>query len=269
MTRAALVIGAASGMGRAGALRLAADGYAVAAADRDADMLASLGTELTALGADHVLLRIDLADDASIAAGVAAAREALGPLWLLAVTAAILEGSVALDADPGHFERVLRINYLGVAHANVVAARTMVADGTGGRIVNWSSVNAVGGSAGYSAYAASKAALDAFSQSLAMELGPHGITVNTIRPGSVRTPMLGALTAEEITAEEGRIPLGRFGEPDDVAAVLAFLASPAAAWVTGVTLPVDGGTLAANGRPGVAAVGGRLGREAGRNGGPA
>lgn len=261
MTRAALVIGAASGMGRAVALRLAASGYAVAAADRDATALEAVGAELRATGARHVLLAVDLADRTSIDQGVAAAREALGPLWLLAVTAGVLEGGMALDADPEHHERVLRINYLGVVHANAVAARTMVADGAGGRIVNWSSNNAVGGSAGFSAYAASKAALDAFSQSLALELGPHGITVNTILPGSVRTPMLGALSDDEVAAEEQRIPIGRFGEPDDVAAALLFLAGPEAGWITGVNLPIDGGTLAANGRPGAAAVGARLVRE--------
>lgn len=261
MTRTALVIGAASGMGRTVALWLAAEGYAVAAADRDAAALEELSAELAASGARHVLLTVDLADDASIDAGVAAAREALGPLWLLAVTAGILEGGMALDAPAGHHERVLRINYLGVARANAAVARTMVADGGGGRIVNWSSNNAVGGSAGFSAYAASKAALDAFSQSLAMELGPHGITVNTILPGSVRTPMLGALSDEEIAAEELRIPIGRFGEPDDVAAALLFLASPEAGWITGVNLPIDGGTLAAHGRPGAAAVAARLVRE--------
>lgn len=266
MSRAALVIGAASGMGRAAALRLAEAGYAVAAADRDAAALEDLGVELAAADARHVLLTVDLADRDSIDAGVAAAREAIGPLWLLAVTAGILEGGMALDASPDHHERVLRINYLGVAHANAVAARTMVADGGGGRIVNWSSNNAVGGSAGFSAYAASKAALDAFSQSLAMELGPHGITVNTILPGSVRTPMLGALSEEEIAAEERRIPIGRFGEPDDVAAALLFLASPEAGWITGVNLPIDGGTLAAHGRPNAAAVVARLVREQQRTG---
>ncbi len=186
----------------------------------------------------------------------------LGPPWLLAVAAGVLEGGLALEADEAHWQRVLGVNFHGVVRANVAAARAMVAAGEGGRIVNWSSNNAAGGTAGYAAYAASKAALEAFSRSLAMELGPERITVNTIRPGSVRTPMLGALTQAEIDAENDRIPLGRFGEPEDAAGLVAFLASDDAAWISGADIPLDGGTLAARGRANVHAVRARLAREA-------
>lgn len=264
MSRVALVIGAASGMGRATALRLAADGWTVAAADRDEERLAALGAELEAAGAAGALtLPLDLAGPvASMEAAVAAVVERLGSPWLLAVAAGVLEGGMALDAGEDHWQRVMAVNFHGVVRANVAAARAMVAAGDGGRIVNWSSNNAVGGTAGYAAYAASKAALEAFSRSLAMELGPERITVNTIRPGSVRTPMLGALTEQEIAAENARIPLGRFGEPEDAAGLVAFLASDDAAWISGADIPLDGGTLAARGRPNVDAVRARLAREA-------
>ncbi len=246
-------------MGRATALRLAADGWTVAAADRDEERLAALAEELAAAsdgGSPAALaLPLDLAGPPSeVDAAVALVVERLGPPWLLAVAAGVLEGGLALDAPDAHWQRVLGVNFHGVVRANVAAARAMVAAGAGGRIVNWSSNNAAGGTAGYAAYAASKAAMEAFSRSLAMELGPEGITVNTIRPGSVRTPMLGALTQAEIDAENARIPLGRFGEPEDAAGLVAFLASDDAAWISGADIPLDGGTLAARGRANVQAV---------------
>ncbi|MDW5595525.1 SDR family oxidoreductase, partial [Conexibacter stalactiti] len=264
--RTALVVGAASGMGRATALRLARDGWAVAAADRDAARLDGLDEELRGAGAHAALtVTLDLAGGETVVeAAVAEVVAALGPPWLLAVAAGVLEGGLALDAGHDHYARVLAVNFHGVVQANVAAARAMAAAGTGGRIVNWSSNNAAGGTAGFSAYAASKAAMEAFSRSLALELGPDGITVNTIRPGSVRTPMLGALTQREVDEENARIPLGRFGAPEDAAGLVAFLASDDAAWITGADIALDGGTLAARGRAGVGAVRARLEREAER-----
>lgn len=192
---------------------------------------------------------MDLADDRSIEEGIGEIAAALGPPWLLSVTAAILETGWVLDSPHEHFRRVIGVNLLGLIAANAAAARAMVAAGEGGRIINLSSNNAVGGTASGSAYAVSKAGVDAFSKSLAVELGPYGITVNSIRPGSVRTPMLAHLDQAAVDFETTRIPVGRWGEPEDIAAVVAFLARDESSWLTGASIPVDGGTLANHGRP--------------------
>lgn len=249
--RVAIIVGAASGMGRATALRLAADGFAIGLADRDEDGLERVAGELRAAGAVHDSVAMDLAAAGSAEEGIDRLCASLGPPWLLGVSAAILETGWVLDAPREHFERVIGINLLGVIAANTAAARAMVAAGRGGRIVNWSSNNAVGGSASASAYAAAKAGLDAFTQSLAVELGPYEITANSVRPGSVRTPMLAHLDAAAVEFETARIPIGRWGEPADVAAVAAFLARDESGWLTGACIPIDGGTLANHGRPAV------------------
>lgn len=260
MNRTALVVGAASGMGRATALRLAERGYAVGVADVNEPALRTLAEELRLRRAPHHVELVDLRDGETIDVAVSGARAALGPLWLLAVSAGVLASAPALESSEEQLEQVMRVNFYGVARANIAAARIMIEDGVGGRIVNWSSVGAVGGAAGHAAYAASKAALESFSRTLAVELGPHGITVNVIRPGTVMTPMLGSLSdysAEDIARETSRIPLGRFGEPADVAGAVVFLSSEEAAWVTGVALPVDGGTLTMRGRDNIDVVSAR------------
>ncbi|MEN3284476.1 MAG: hypothetical protein V7607_5616 [Solirubrobacteraceae bacterium] len=250
--RVAIVVGAASGMGRATALRLASDGFAIGMADRDEPRVQEVADELAASGREHRAAPMDLADPDSVEKAVEELAAKLGAPWLLAVPAAVLENGWALEAPRAHFERVIRINLLGVITANVAATRLMVEAGAGGRIINWSSNNAVGGSAGASAYAASKAGVDAFTASIAVELGPYGITANSLRPGSVRTPMLAHLDADRIERERRRIPVGRWGEPEDAAALVSFLARDEASWLTGAAIPIDGGTLAGHGRRSVA-----------------
>jgi NAD(P)-dependent dehydrogenase (short-subunit alcohol dehydrogenase family) len=233
-------------MGRATAARLGQSGFAIAAIDRDADGLQAMAMGLRAHGVPVLALPLDVTERAVVEQAFDEAAK-LGPLHAVAAAAGILEGGFALEADREHFERVIQINVLGLIWTNVAAARAMIAAGTRGRIVNWSSLGAVGGAAGYSAYALSKAAVVSFTQSFALEVAPFGVTVNAILPGSVRTPMIGYVD-ETRTAQ--RLPLGRWADPDEIAALAAFLLSDDAEWITGVAWNADGGELAARGRVG-------------------
>jgi NAD(P)-dependent dehydrogenase (short-subunit alcohol dehydrogenase family) len=260
----AIVTGAASGQGRATALRLAADGFAVAVWDVDKSGAAEVARTIRDGGAVAEPQAVDVAARDAVDRALDEVVAAHGPPRVLCAAAGILRGAFALDASGGHWEEVLSVNLAGVVNANVAAARAMVEAGQGGRIVNWSSVSAVGGSAGYAAYSASKAAVDSFTRSLAIELAPHRITVNGVRPGGIRTPMLGYLDAEAQAAWAARsVPLGHIGEPEDVAAAAAFLAGDEAGWITGAILDIDGGELAFRSRTGVKEVRTRLAAEGG------
>jgi NAD(P)-dependent dehydrogenase (short-subunit alcohol dehydrogenase family) len=260
----ALVTGAASGQGRATALRLAADGFAVAAWDVDEAGASELASLIRERGGGAESQAVDVAARDAVDGALAEAVAAHGPPRVLCAAAGILRGAFALDATGDHWEEVLAVNLAGVVNANVAAARAMVEAGKGGRIINWSSVSAVGGSAGYAAYSASKAAVESFTRSLAIELAPHRITVNGIRPGGIRTPMLGYLDAEAQAAWAAKsVPLGHIGEPEDVAAAAAFLAGGESGWITGAILDVDGGELAFRSRTSVEEARARLAAERG------
>jgi NAD(P)-dependent dehydrogenase (short-subunit alcohol dehydrogenase family) len=241
-------------MGLATALALAERGFAVALADVDEARLDAALQLVEQKAPAACAVVTDVADTAAVERAVEECRRRLGPLWFVGAAAAILEPALALSAGEEHFRRIFDVNFMGVVRTAVAAGRAMVEQGAGGRIVTWSSTGAVGGNPGYSAYGASKAAVSSFTQSLALELAPHRITVNAILPGAIRTPMVGYFDGEAHEAERKRIPLLRWGEPEDVAAAACFLAGDEAAWITGVTLNVDGGTLASRGRGGPEAI---------------
>lgn len=233
----ALVTGAGKGIGRATALLLAARGARVVALSRSADDLRALELEI---GCEtHA---VDLADTAATRAAALAAQ----PIDLLVNNAGIARLQPFLDLDVEAFDETMAVNVRAAMIVGQVCARSMIERGAGGAIVNVSSISAQIGFALHAAYCASKAALDALTRVMAVELGEHGIRVNSINPTVTLTPM-----AEKAWGDPGkaaqmlsRIPLNRFVKPDEVAQAIAYLLGDESRMINGVSSAVDGGFLA-------------------------
>jgi NAD(P)-dependent dehydrogenase (short-subunit alcohol dehydrogenase family) len=240
--RMAIVTGAASGQGADLAEVLASDGFAVGLIDRDETRLRAVAERIGNAGGSAVARRADVSDLGEVEAALDFLESALGPPWAVAAVAGTAELGFALEVPAQHWRRVMDINWLGVVHVNTLAARRMIEAKHGGRIVNWSSVSVRLPAPGASAYVASKAAIEGFSQALALELAPHQVTVNVIRPGTILTPMLASLDQQRIEGQEQRIPLGRCGTPRDVAGAARFIFGEEASWITGTVITVDGGS---------------------------
>lgn len=247
--RTALVTGGTSGIGLAAARRLAQDGAAVLVLGRDA---ARLDAALTALRADvpggiFDGRTADVTDPAAIAAAADAAAALGGRLDILVAAAGIDgEGRDVLDLDPGSFGRVLDVNVRGLFVAGQAAARLMTADGRGGSIVLVASVNGLAAEPGFADYNASKGGAVLLARSMGRDLAGRGVRVNAVCPGYTRTPMTQASLEDPgtLAAVLAAIPLGRPAEPEEIAAVIAFLASGEASYVTGSAIVVDGGRTA-------------------------
>lgn len=234
----AIVTGAGKGIGRATAAMLARRGAEVVALSRSEADLAELAAET---GCRTIAL--DLGDPD---AARAAAREAL-PADLLVNNAGITELDAFLDLPERHLDQLYAVNLRSPMIVAQEFARSVVDRGAKGAIVNVSSVSAFVGFRDHAAYCASKAGFDGLSRVMAVELGPKGIRVNAVNPTVTLTPMAIKAWSDEKKAASmlSRIPVGRFAEPDDVAEVILFLLSDAAAMVHGVSLPVDGGYMVA------------------------
>jgi 3-oxoacyl-[acyl-carrier protein] reductase len=239
-----LVTGGSRGIGRATALAGAVAGAAVAfnySRDEDDDEARATLAALQETGARVHATQADVADADAVAAMFAGVREALGgPPDVLVNNAAISHDGLLMMLPDAAWQRVLDVDLTGAARCCRAALRGMIA-GRWGRIVNVASPAAFFGKEGASAYAAAKGGLVALTKSLAREVARYRITVNAVSPGFVQTRLTSALDQAQREALERQIPLGRFAEPDEIATVIVFLASPAACYLTGTTVHVDGG----------------------------
>lgn len=237
----ALVTGASRGIGAACARALAADGFDVGVGyARDEAAAAATTAAVEAAGRAAHGHRADVADPEAAAGLVEAVEDALGPLDALVLNAGITRDGLLVRMDPDDWQAVIDTNLTGAFNVARPALRGMLRR-RAGSIVAVSSVVGLTGNAGQSNYAAAKAGLLGLVRALAREAGPRGVRVNAVAPGYIATDMTAQLTDEQRAAILGSTPLGRLGEPRDVAGATAFLCSPAAAFVTGAVLAVDGG----------------------------
>jgi len=243
--KVAVVTGGASGIGLAVARRLARDRARVAIADLNGEAARAEAEKLAAEGATALGVVLDVADRAVVERGFDEVRRTLGPVAIL-VNSAGKEGYRRfLNLSVEKWEKLLRINLTGTFHCCQVAVPDMIAAGWG-RIVNISSSSAQSGQPLMTHYVASKAGVIGFTKALALELGPEGITVNTIPPGFIDTPMLRrseerGLLGHDVDFHAAQTPVRRPGTPEDIAAATAFLASDQAGYITGQVFGVNGG----------------------------
>ena len=261
--KVALVTGAARGIGRGIALALAEAGADVAIADlhpepfrgeryyrlrartSGADEEVPTGEAIRALGRRSHTVALDVADASAVARALEEVERALAPLDVLVNNAGIVNNIARIaELKPEAWEHELRVNLSGAFHTTRVAAPAMAKRGWG-RVINLSSVAAATPGLGQPAYAASKAGVIAFTQATAQEFGRGGVTANAIMPGLIATPLVLSMPEPLRARAVAQLPIARLGTPADIGALAAFLASPAAGFITGVAIPCDGGLLGA------------------------
>lgn len=249
--KVAIVTGAARGIGFAIASRFATDGARVVIADIDEDSGSRAAQEIGAHGAVR-FVRCDVGEPADVENLITATIGAWGAIDVLVNNAGIVHGADFLELEEADFDRVLRVNLKGAFLVGQAAARRMVEQvkqgGAPGAVVNMSSVNAIFAIANQVPYSVSKGGVNQLTRAMALSLAPYGIRVNAIGPGSIMTSMLATVNADQEAKRRllSRTPLGRIGDPSEIASVAAFLASDEASYITGQTVYADGGRLPLN-----------------------
>jgi 2-hydroxycyclohexanecarboxyl-CoA dehydrogenase len=246
MSKTALVTGAAAGIGRACAMRLAREGMAVGVLDIDLDGCQRVVSEIEAAGGKAIALPASIADRGRVTAAVARLRETFGPVTVLVNNAGITGTVPFKEITDEQWDRMMEVNLKGTFIVTQVVLPDMEA-AKWGRIVNISSSSAQTGAVGMAHYSASKGAMITLTRTLAQELGPLGITVNNIPPGTVMNTVMSEANRERfpISLETlvKTMPVRRTGEPDDIANACAWLVSEETSYVTGQTIGVNGGRV--------------------------
>ncbi|MFN8557670.1 MAG: glucose 1-dehydrogenase [Dehalococcoidia bacterium] len=245
--KVALVTGGGGGIGGACARGMAAEGAAIVCTDLDADAAEGTARAIRDGGGRAIARQLDVTDRKAVPAAVEAAVEEFGGVDVLFNCAGTGAAAHFLDVDPDDWERIIAVNLTGSFLVAQATARRMVAQGRGGAIINVSSQLAEVAQPDRAPYVASKGGVRMLTKAMALDLARHGIRVNALAPGPTLTNrLIPRLNADEEyrTWMLARVPLGRFGRPEDMAGAVVFLASDDARWVTGATLLVDGGYLA-------------------------
>jgi len=243
--KSAIVTGATSGLGRATALRLSRDGFQILAVGRDADALASVTADIKAAGGTAASCVADVTSDDAPQRIVDAALAAYGGIDALVNAAGIIASGSVMDTSDDGWDTMMHINVRAPFRLLRQAAPSLIA--RKGAVVNVSSVAGLRAFPGIASYAVSKAAVDQLTRVAALDLAPHGVRINAVNPGVVvtnlhrRGGMDQAKYAEFLEKSQTTHPLGRAGKAEEIADLIAFLLSPASAWMTGDTISVDGG----------------------------
>ncbi len=245
-----IITGGASGIGRETARQMAREGARLIIADRDTDNIESVLEELRDLGGTAEAFKLDVRDYENCQQLAAFARTTFGAVHVLVASAGVMENSFFLDSKPDAWDPVIGINVLGLLNVNHAIAPIMVEQNSGS-IINVASEVAKVGEKRMAVYAASKGAVVSFTKAFSLEMGRFNVRVNAICPAITMTPMTtaafgGISEAERLThphylAATKLYPLGRLGDPEDIAAMITFLASPQSSWTTGQAISVNGG----------------------------